>query len=219
MILQVENLNHTYVVGSRELAVLHHANLELAASKVIAVQGESGSGKTTLLLACGAMQKPTSGRVKINQQDVFEMSAAGRNQYRANKIGYLFQTLQLVPYLNVLDNIRIVKGVSADTAMIWLKRLGLQDRLKHKPESLSHGQRQRVALARAIAHNPSLIIADEPTGNLDPKNAQLVFETLRHFADEGGAVLIASHDPTVESFANEMLYLESGTLVKAQVGA
>ena len=182
---------------------------------MVAIQGKSGSGKTTLLLACGAMQKPSDGTVKICGQNVFELTSSIRSQYRASQIGYLFQTLQLVPYLNVLDNVRIVKGVSTSEAKQLLAKLGVDDRLQHKPESISHGQRQRVALARAIAHRPALLIADEPTGNLDAENTQLVFETLREFADDGGAVLIASHDPTVQKFADRLLQLESGAWVPA----
>jgi len=208
-----------YAGSDQRLEVLRGIDLEVDASKMVAIQGESGSGKTTLLLACGAMQQPTSGRVLINQQDVFESSTASRSQFRARHIGYLFQTLQLVPYLNVLDNVRIVRGVTTTTAKQWLARLGLSDRLRHKPSALSHGQRQRVALARAIAHRPALVIADEPTGNLDAGNTRLVFETLREFADDGGAVLIASHDPTIESFADQVLFLESGSLAQAETRA
>lgn len=208
-----------YAGSDQRLEVLRGIDLEVDASKMVAIQGESGSGKTTLLLACGAMQQPTSGRVLINQQDVFESSTASRSQFRARHIGYLFQTLQLVPYLNVLDNVRIVRGVTTTTAKQWLARLGLSDRLRHKPSALSHGQRQRVALARAIVHRPALVIADEPTGNLDAGNTRLVFETLREFADDGGAVLIASHDPTIESFADQVLFLESGSLAQAETRA
>jgi len=185
---------------------------------MVAVQGESGSGKTTLLLACGAMQKPTSGKVLLNQRDVFDLTPAARSQFRASQIGYLFQTLQLVPYLNVLDNVRIVKGVTAGTAKQWLERLGLDDRLHHKPDALSHGQRQRVALARAIAHRPALVIADEPTGNLDGKNARLVFDSLREFADGGGAVLIAAHEPAIADFADRILHIKSGHLTESKAG-
>jgi ABC-type lipoprotein export system ATPase subunit len=168
-------------------------------------------------LACGAMQKPTCGTVTLEKQNVYALSVAKRARYRAGQIGYLFQTLQLLPYLNALDNVQLVPGVSGDTAKQWLVRLGLENRLHHKPDSLSHGQRQRVALARAIAHQPALIIADEPTGNLDPKHAQLVFDTLREFANDGGSVLIASHDPAVASIADQTYSLQSGTL--ADVGA
>ena len=216
IVLQIENLGHSYARRGGPLEVLQDVSFQVPRSRMVTVRGASGSGKTTLLLACGAMQKPTSGRVAINQQDVFELSVAKRSQFRAEKIGFLFQTLQLVPYLNVLDNVRIVKGGTSESARLWLARLGLGDRLEHKPESLSHGQCQRVALARALVHRPALVIADEPTGNLDPENTRLVFKTLREFADQGGAVLVASHDVTIEEFSDEFLQLDSGTLVSAK---
>jgi putative ABC transport system ATP-binding protein len=218
-ILQVENLGHRYASGGKSLEVLREVNLEIRATQLVAVQGESGCGKTTLLLACGAMQKPTAGRVKIDQQNVYELSTSARSQFRARKIGYLFQTLQLIPYLTLLNNIRIVQGVSSETAKQWLDRLGLADRMHHKPEALSHGQRQRAALARAIAHQPALVIADEPTGNLDEKHSQMVFETLREFANNGGAVLIATHDAQIPSYADQVHRIESGTLQMAEVPA
>ncbi len=217
-VLQVESLAHCYTANGKQLQVLRDVNFSIARSKMVAVQGESGSGKTTLLLACGAMQKPTSGKVLINQRDVFDLTPAVRSQFRASQIGYLFQTLQLVPYLNVLDNVRIVKGVTAGTAKQWLERLGLDDRLNHKPDALSHGQRQRVALARAIAHRPALVIADEPTGNLDGKNTRLVFDSLREFADDGGAVLIAAHEPAIADFADRILHIKSGHLTESKAG-
>ncbi len=210
-VLQVEKLGHCYSSNGKPLEVLQDVSFELFPSEMIAVEGESGCGKTTLLLACGAMQRPTAGVVKILRQDVFELPAASRIRYRASQIGYLFQTLQLIPYLNVLDNVRMVKGVSLETAKRWLVQLGLEGRMTHQPDALSHGQRQRVALARAIVHRPALVIADEPTGNLDPANKQLVFQTLRQFADEGGSVLIATHDPTIAEFANRVLRFEAGS--------
>jgi putative ABC transport system ATP-binding protein len=215
-VLQVENLNHLYAGSGPRVEVLRGINLSIAATTMTAVKGDSGCGKTTLLLACGAMQKPTNGNVLINQQSVFQLPVSRRSQFRASQIGYLFQTLQLIPYLSVLDNVRLVRGVTTATAKQWLTKLGLNDRLRHRPHALSHGQRQRVALARALAHRPALVIADEPTGNLDPANTRLVFETLREFADAGGAVLIASHDPTIDEFADQVQFIESGTLVSAE---
>lgn len=192
--------------------VLHDVNFEIAAGEMVVIQGNSGSGKTTLLLDCGAMQNPTSGRVEINQKDIFNLSPSARNAFRSSQIGYLFQTLELVPYLSLLDNVRMVKSVTTESAKRWLDRLGLSDRQSHKPDSLSHGQRQRGALARAVAHQPDLLIVDEPTGNLDPVNARIVFETLREIADQGAAVLVASHDPGIYSIADRHYQIESGTL-------
>jgi putative ABC transport system ATP-binding protein len=154
------------------------------------------------------MQPPTSGSVRIQQQDVFALSPAARTRFRAAQIGYLWQTLELLPYLNVFENTCLSHHADRSTARNWLTRLGLGDRLLHKPDALSHGQRQRVALARALSQSPPLVIADEPTGNLDQRNSAMVFETLRGFADAGGSVLVASHEDLVDSIADESLWIE-----------
>ena len=165
------------------------------------------AGKTTLLLTCGGMRAPTAGEVLIDGTNVYELSTSARIRHRSQNLGYLFQTLELIPYLTVLQNVKLAQGVDDKSARQWLQELGLSDRLSHKPFALSHGERQRVALARAIAHKPSLVICDEPTGNLDEENSRIVFDALRAFADDGGAVMIASHDPSVESLADETLHL------------
>lgn len=215
--LSVEQLGHTYRSGKRSLVALEDISFEVLPSQMVAVQGESGSGKTTLLLACGGMQPPTDGRVSLDGQDLYALSASQRSVYRAQHIGYLFQTLELIPYLNLIDNVRMAHGVSRATAESMLERLGLADRMLHKPESLSHGQRQRAALVRALAHRPSLVVADEPTGNLDARNSTLVMETLREFANQGGAVLIATHDKSVKMFADRVLEISATTLVGVQI--
>lgn len=204
-VLSVSQLCHEYQASGQSLRVLNDISFDIPKSQMMAVRGDSGSGKTTLLLACGAMQKPTAGQVKLNGQDLFSLSPINRAKFRAIHIGYLFQNLELIPYLDLVDNVRMSHGVSRAVAISWLEKLGLGERLKHKPESLSHGQRQRAALARALAHQPDLVIADEPTGNLDETNSQLVFKTLREFADGGGAVLVATHEPNVESIADSVL--------------
>lgn len=207
-VLSVDHVSHVYESRGRSIPVLRNVSLQVSASQFVAVGGESGSGKTTLLLACGAMQRPTAGTVKLNGHDLFALSAAQRTSYRANNIGYLFQTLELVPYLNLIDNVRMAHGVTRRSAISWLEKLGLGDRMTHKPELLSHGQRQRAALARALAHSPDLVIADEPTGNLDEKNSRLVFETLREFSVGGGAVLVATHESSIEAFADMVVSIE-----------
>lgn len=213
-VLEVNNLIHRYSRSPNGVEVLSEIDLRVKASELVVVSGASGAGKTTLLLACGAMQKPTSGTVKISGQDVFQIPSTRRGKFRSRHVGYLFQTLQLIPYLNLLDNVRVTPGADSATARIWLDRVGLSHRLTHRPESLSQGERQRAALARAVAQRPALLVADEPTGNLDPQNTSLVFQALREFADEGGAVLVASHDPMITDFANRKLTLESGSLLE-----
>ena len=208
-VLVVENMTHSFTGNGHRVTPFEGLSFTLQKSKIVAVRGESGCGKTTFLLACGGMRAPSSGTVLLNGQDIYAMRPGKRVKFRAQNLGFLFQTLELIPYLTVLQNVLVTKGVTRESATRWLHRLGLENRLTHKPDSLSHGERQRVALARSIAHRPSLVICDEPTGNLDETNSNIVFGALREYADDGGAVLIASHDSTVESFSDDRLFLGS----------
>lgn len=210
--LTLTNLSHQYANAVGNMAVLDQLDLNIQAGEMIGVLGDSGAGKTTLLLACGTMLKPTGGDVEIQGIHVYEVTARERAQIRAHTIGYLFQTLQLIPYLSLRDNLRLPAGSSAQAADAWLDRVGLTDWGQQKPDALSHGQRQRGALARALVHQPELVIADEPTGNLDRQNSELVFQVLREFADTGGAVLVASHDDRIEAYADKCFALKNGSL-------
>ena len=208
-ILSATDLGHSFSTSGNAVNVYSSLNFEIASGEVFAVRGSSGSGKTTLLLACGAMLRPTQGTVTLNGENIHNLSSAQRVSLRAKVIGYMFQSLELIPYLSVLDNVRLAHHVDRSTALAWLEKLGMSSRVSHKPEALSHGQRQRVALARAMAHAPKLVIADEPTGNLDPQNSELVFNTLRTFADSGGSVIVASHSPNVSGIADQTMDLDT----------
>ena len=208
-VIAVSQLSHGYSNSRQQIAVFENLNFTIEKSNILAIRGPSGCGKTTLLLACGGMQAPNSGSVLLSGQNLYELSSAARASFRSNQVGYLFQTLELIPYLSILDNTRLSAGVDTRAAEAWLIRMGLADRLVHKPFALSQGERQRAALARALAHQPSLVVCDEPTGNLDDQNTEIVFTALREFADDGGAVLIASHDSMVESIADSVLQLPS----------
>lgn len=212
--LTITNLSHQYVNAAGTRAVLDHVDLSVQPGQMIGVFGDSGAGKTTLLLNSGTMLKPTEGDVEIQGLPVYDVTAGERAQIRAHKIGYLFQTLQLIPYLTLQENLRLPSGSSVGAADTWLDRVGLADWAQHKPDALSHGQRQRGALARALVHQPELVIADEPTGNLDRKNGELVFRVLREFADSGGAVLVASHDDSIEAYADRCFDLQDGSLTE-----
>ena len=206
-VLVATDLGHCYRSRLGDVKLFEGLEFAILKSQIVAVRGESGSGKTTLLLACGGMRAPTRGKICIDEQNLFELSSASRVAFRARKLGYVFQTLELVPYLNVIENVKLAYGVDTKQARHWLERLGLSQRMGHKPEALSHGERQRVALARALAHDPVLVICDEPTGNLDDTNSQIVYDSLKQFADAGGAVLVASHDAGIESLADQVLRL------------
>ena len=208
VVLTVDKLCHTYRTATRKVEVFRDLGFEVCSNSMMVVTGASGSGKSTLLLACGAMQEPSSGNVTLEGIDMFSLSTRERSKVRSQRIGFMFQTLELVPYLNVLQNVMLSPGANAASAKKVLEEVGLDDRLHHKPEALSHGQRQRAALARAIVHRPALLIADEPTGNLDEKNTSMVFETLRKFADQGGAVLVATHEANIQEYVDGAISLD-----------
>jgi len=206
-VLAARKITQTFRASAGLITPYENLSFEIRESQILAVCGKSGSGKTTVLLACGGMRAPTRGDITLCGEDLYRLSAAARVRFRSQKLGYLFQTLELLPYVSVLQNVKLAGRVRDDSARVWLDKLGLSARLDHKPFALSHGERQRVALARAMAHRPAVVICDEPTGNLDAENSQIVFGALRKFADDGGAVLIASHDTAVKSLADEVLYL------------
>ena len=212
--LCLEGVSQKFRTRSGQIEVLTSIDLQIQSGELIAIVGKSGCGKSTLLLAAGAMRKPTLGKVMINGQSVFEMKSSEKARFRSKNIGYLFQTLELIPYLTCVENVQIVSGASQSKAKEMLAEFGLADRFDHKPEAMSQGERQRTALVRALVHSPVLLIADEPTGNLDEENSMIVFETLRNFADRGGTVLLATHDSVGKGFADSVFKINNGELEK-----
>ncbi len=213
-ILETVRLGHHFLTRYACLEVLDSIDLRIYPGQWVTVKGPSGSGKSTLLLDSGGMQLPTSGQVFIDGIDVYAASMQVRNNLRGTKIGYLFQTLELIPYLTVLQNVQMVTNCDHEMAKTLLQRLGLADRMAHKPNCLSHGQRQRVALARAMVKIPSLLVADEPTGNLDLETSQLVYEILKQYVEEGGALLLATHDPLADGFSDRILEIKNSRLLQ-----
>ena len=175
---------------------------------MVAVIGPSGCGKTTLLLTAGGLLRPSKGEVLIGAVAPYSLSTDERSILRAKKIGFVFQQFHLIPYLNVVENIlapagAIDNGNGVDRAMELIEHFNIDDRAEHFPEQLSTGQRQRVALARALFNKPDILLADEPTGNLDEANSTVVYEYITEFAAQGGAVLIVSHDNRVARFCDQ----------------
>ncbi|MBI3830062.1 MAG: ABC transporter ATP-binding protein [Planctomycetes bacterium] len=213
--LAVRDLTKSFTGPGGEVRALAGVSFELAAGDFLAVQGHSGSGKTTLLLACGALQRPDSGSVTIAGQDPYRLGAEERAAFRARHIGFVFQQFHLIPYLTVLENVlapllALNASAAPARAMELLERFQIQDRAAHRPQQLSTGERQRTALARALLHRPKLILADEPTGNLDEQNADTVLDSLRELAKEGAAVLMVTHDNRLAAKAARVLALEHG---------
>lgn len=194
---------------------LDNVSIRVERGKFKMVCGPSGSGKTTLLLAAGGLLQPDAGSVKVNGVDLYSLAPDARAKFRAGNIGFVFQQFHLVPYLSVIQNVAAAGLATAaanpmERAGELLKLFGLEHRAGHFPPELSTGERQRVALARALFNRPGLLLADEPTGNLDEHNANIALERFRLFAKEGGAVLMATHNTALA--ADEMIRLESGRL-------
>ncbi len=215
--LKLDNVQKTYVSDGESVRALDGASLELAAGEVLAVRGASGCGKTTLPLAAGGLLHPDAGRVEIDGRDPYELSGAERAKLRAKTVGFVFQQYHLIPYLTVLDNVLAptlaIADATADArAAELLERLRISDRADHLPAELSTGERQRTALARAMLNKPTVILADEPTGNLDDDNARIVLECLAEHARADGAVLLVTHDARTAEFATRNETMRDGRI-------
>jgi putative ABC transport system ATP-binding protein len=212
-----ENVSKVYSTARGDVRSLDQVDLEIKAGEFVSLQGPSGCGKTTLLLTVGGMLRPSSGEVRIADRELYALSARERTAFRASHIGFVFQMFHLVPYLSVFENvllaaIRTAGDSSRDRAHQLLAELGLATRAQHKPAELSTGERQRTALARALLNEPKLILADEPTGNLDPENAAEVFRHLQRFHAAGGTVLVATHGTAGDACANRIIRMQSGSI-------
>ncbi len=217
MALDVDQISKSFRGADGAIDALRDVSVAIEAGEFVAVTGASGCGKTTLLLAAGGLQSVDSGTVKVAGVDLYALSADARAAHRAKTIGFVFQQFHLIPYLTVLDNVLAptlahpVAGAK-DRARELLARFGLEKRARHVPAKLSTGERQRTALARALLASPALLLADEPTGNLDRENADIVLEHVSQFAAKGGAVLLVTHDPHAASFAGRTLEMVDGRI-------
>jgi len=213
-VLELARVRKTYASpGAGTLAVLDEITLEVGAGDFVAVRGPSGCGKSTLLLVAGTLLRPDAGTVKIDGTDVYALSADRRARLCAERVGFVFQQFHLIPYLSVRDNVLAatvglpVPDAEAKTDAL-LERFGMRGRAEHHPAQLSTGERQRTGLARALLRSPGLILADEPTGNLDDENGRAVLEALSEFAAGGGAVLMATHDSLAADAAKRTITLD-----------
>jgi ABC-type lipoprotein export system ATPase subunit len=218
--IQFNNVSKVYQTRHGEVRALDRMSLTIDEGQYVAVCGPSGCGKSTLLCLTGGLALPTEGTVTVDGFAVSRGSSAERARFRATNIGYVFQMFHLLPFLNVLDNVLVASDAAdADTrqrARETLVRLGLEDRLHHHPSQLSAGERQRVALARALLNRPKILLADEPTGNLDPKNADAVLEQLGWFHQNGGTILLVTHEQQAASRAERTILLENGQLAEVE---
>jgi putative ABC transport system ATP-binding protein len=212
-LVQVEDISKTYS-GVRALDTV---TFEVQAGEWIAIMGPSGSGKTTLINILGGLDKPTSGRAIVDGVNLGNLGERELTRYRAEKIGFVFQGFYLVPYLSAVENVMLAQYFhsTADEkeAAEALVRVGLGDRLEHLPSQLSGGEQQRVALARALINHPKLILADEPTGNLDEANEQVVLDLLRELHRSGHTILLVTHSPEIGRMADRRIELAHGRLM------
>jgi len=219
--IELENAVKTYQIGEVETHALNGVSLTFAEGEFTALVGPSGSGKTTMLQLMGCLDRPNSGTVKINDQDVTKLSKNKRADLRREKIGFIFQFFALIPVLTAYENVELpllLNNVKAkerqERALGLLEAVGLADRAGHRPDQLSGGEQQRVAIARALASGPLLVLADEPTANLDTANGAQAMEIMQRLNQETGtAFIFATHDPRVMSYARRVIELQDGRVI------
>lgn len=214
-----DNVSKTYKGENGQVKAMQGINISLNPGQFVAVQGPSGCGKSTLLLVAGTLLRPDSGTVRIANQRPYDLTSEARAKFRAKEIGFVFQQFHLIPYLTVRENI-LTGGhgtnptESTKRADALIEELGLTHRTQHTPANLSTGERQRTALARAMLNNPKLILADEPTGNLDEENTNIVMNVLRQFANSGGTVIMVTHDAQAAHDADSIIKMKDGLIVE-----
>ena len=217
VILRAEGLTKIY---NGRLRALDEVDLRVARGEWLAVMGPSGSGKTTLLNLIACLDRPTSGRLIIADTEVTTLGQAESTQFRRDRIGLIFQQFHLVPYLTAVENVMLAQYFHSmadeEEARAALERVGLGDRLDHLPSQLSGGEKQRVCIARALINQPDLILADEPTGNLDKANEEAVMALLRELHAAGHTLILVSHDPLIGEMAERTIYLDHGRVVRTR---
>jgi putative ABC transport system ATP-binding protein len=217
-LIQLQNITKVYPMGNRELTVLRGINLHVEWGEMVAIMGPSGSGKTTMLNLIGCLDTPTSGSYYLEGKEVNRLSSRELALVRGRKIGFVFQTFNLLPRLSALGNVqlglRFAGGADPERAMEALWKVGLSDRANHHPNELSGGEQQRVAIARALAKSPPLILADEPTGNLDSRSGEEVISILTSLrAEQGGTLIMITHDANLAHHCQRIIHLKDGQVV------
>ena len=218
-ILHLENILKSYYLGKQELQVLRGISMDINKNEYVALMGPSGSGKSTLMNILGCLDSPTGGKYILNGKDVSVMHDDELAEVRNKEIGFVFQQFNLLPRLTAAENVAlplVYSGVSkkerTERAAAVLEKVSLEDRMHHKPNELSGGQCQRVAIARALINNPSIILADEPTGNLDSKTSHEIMEILGKIHDDGNTVILVTHEEDISLFAHRVIRLRDGLI-------
>ncbi len=218
------NIRKSYRLGGVDIHALDGVDLSIHQNEFVALMGPSGSGKSTLMNVLGCLDSPTSGKYALNGKDVGSMRDRQLSEIRNTEIGFVFQSFNLLPRMSSLDNVAlplVYAGISSKQrrarAKEMLELVGLGDRLKNKPNQLSGGQRQRVAIARALANRPSLVLADEPTGNLDSTTAQEIMEMLTKVNDQGNTIVVVTHEREIAEYAQRIIHLKDGRIERHEV--
>ncbi|MEC7159061.1 MAG: ABC transporter ATP-binding protein [Bacteroidota bacterium] len=223
-LIVLENIRKSYRLGGVDIHALDGVDLSIHQNEFVALMGPSGSGKSTLMNVLGCLDSPTSGKYALNGKDVGSMRDRQLSEIRNTEIGFVFQSFNLLPRMSSLDNVAlplVYAGISSKQrrarAQEMLELVGLGDRLKNKPNQLSGGQRQRVAIARALANKPSLVLADEPTGNLDSTTAQEIMEMLTKVNAQGNTIVVVTHEREIAEYAQRIIHLKDGRIERHEV--
>lgn len=221
IIIKLENVWKTYLLGRVELHALKGVSLDINPGSFVTIMGPSGSGKSTLLNIVGVLDSPTKGRILLKGIDIATLSEDDLSQLRGKTIGFIFQEFNLLPNLSALENVMlpmVFQNTPSEKRMARAKEIltavGLEDRIYHQPTDLSGGERQRVAIARAFANDPEVVIADEPTGNLDSSTGKKIMEILTEFhRNKKKTIIVVTHDPNIASYSQELVYIKDGQIV------
>ncbi len=225
-LLELKDISKRYVIGTETVDALKKIDLSINKGEYVALMGPSGSGKSTLMNIIGCLDSPSNGTYFLNNKQVNQMSENDLAEIRNKEIGFIFQTFNLIPRSNALDNVAlplVYSGYSkVDREIKAIKSLtdvGLQDRMKHKPNELSGGQRQRVAVARALVNNPSIILADEPTGNLDSKTSEEIMKLFEEIHQKGNTIILVTHEEDIARHAHRIVRLKDGLIESDQANS
>jgi putative ABC transport system ATP-binding protein len=220
--ISLQKIRRTYHVGGQTIHALHDVDLQINNGEFVAIMGRSGSGKSTLLNMLGCMDRPDGGRYLLDEQEVSGMDDDALSAVRNRYMGFIFQSFHLLPRFTAIENVLLPRRYHADGireqdyehALAILKRVDLLDRMDHKPNELSGGQRQRVAIARALINDPRVILADEPTGNLDSKTSDDIMALLKEFSAEGQTIVMVTHEQDIANYAGRQIFMMDGKIIQ-----
>jgi len=219
-LIDIQNISKNYQAGSTPVTAIKHMNFFIDDGEFVTIMGQSGSGKSTLLSIIGGLNHPSLGNVFIDSLDIYHLTSEQRADFRSEYIGIIFQSFQLIPYLTVVENVKLPMAVSGVKSKIQekmaisvLEKVGLGDKVNRLPDQLSGGEQERVAIARAVVNNPPILLADEPTGNLDSQTSEEIMNLLKQFNASGQTIVMVSHDPAMSKFSSRVINVKDGSFM------